>query len=541
MAGFNPGNLLPPSDEDIGSCHIPDLCHPFSPIPLLTDEEITSLDPISMNDLDTILGVTPPPLVSPAPQPSLVPDQSLFLDLPEVGEDFRIPDQQPEYESLQYSVTQHDVRKFDESFYGQSPYQNGVQEGHVMLQHTQGLDFFDPRPFSALQPNTGTGSNVLGGYPVMYPGVNNLNVTNNANTVSSAYETSNSYMTNCTAPRYPVLYPGVNNLNVINNTNAVSSSYEINNPYMTNYTDGLNDFGTAYGINGIDSVNGINAINGTDLVNAAKFSSPNRVNKACFYTAQEKRTAYRNLKDNLIKLVGSHINDAMQEIPIPSTPPKCVGKKEIEIQMWTPPPKKTRSNSTAGSPQSSEKPSRSARGSPAIKQKYKTPPKVQRNSSAKKAVVNANAGGMSKTTSPNTPISEALHLSSPGTPTPSKSDRSIGVRIPYPKSWKDASPEDVFLFELKNAGGTWDMIRKSYNGVTHHGYKESALQSRYHGIKKNLGDPPHEDPSRPTASVTGAHTFDPLEMTGIINANGDDQQVDPRMDPKGAQEDGFDG
>lgn len=152
--------------------------------------------------------------------------------------------------------------------------------------------------------------------------------------------------------------------------------------------------------------------------------------------------------------------------------------------MWTPTPKKSCPNSAAGSSHTVNKSPHNARGSSATKHAYKTPPRVRK----------ASVGKNAKSSSPVIPGSPVLTASSHGTPTPNRTNRSIGLRIPYPKTWAAASGADVLLFELKNAGGTWEMIEKSYNKLTNHGHTRSALQSRYWGIKKALGDIPHEDP-----------------------------------------------
>ncbi|KAJ5736517.1 uncharacterized protein N7483_001642 [Penicillium malachiteum] len=62
--------------------------------------------------------------------------------------------------------------------------------------------------------------------------------------------------------------------------------------------------------------------------------------------------------------------------------------------------------------------------------------------------------------------------------------------VPYPQSWAEASGSDILLFELKRAGSTWETIAKTHRDITRCEYTRSALQNRYFGIKKSIGDLP---------------------------------------------------
>lgn len=88
-------------------------------------------------------------------------------------------------------------------------------------------------------------------------------------------------------------------------------------------------------------------------------------------------------------------------------------------------------------------------------------------------------------------------FSTVSTPKKPKSTRSPAV--PYPKSWKTASSADSLLFELKNVGSTWDKITDTYNLLNHTRYTKSALQNRYHGIRRTIGDPPDFTPEEEMA------------------------------------------
>lgn len=126
MAEYNPSGFLRISDEH-PAFDVFDCSRELSPVPLLADEELADLGPISMDDLDAMLGL--PHIRPTSPVPSSITALDPPPNLPEAESDFQLLRQHPNYESLQ-----HAVQRFDRSVHAHLDSEHGVKGNTAMLQ-----------------------------------------------------------------------------------------------------------------------------------------------------------------------------------------------------------------------------------------------------------------------------------------------------------------------------------------------------------------------------------------------------------------------
>lgn len=134
-------------------------------------------------------------------------------------------------------------------------------------------------------------------------------------------------------------------------------------------------------------------------------------------------------------------------------------------------------------------------------------PSTPRKRAADVAFIDGSPGKKQKTTptkssrgvssTPSTPSSGELTFiactpaSSPHTPRKRVPSRTAAI----PKSWAEASAEDHMLFELKNAGGSWQQIANAWNSLFHESFTPRSLSSRWQRVKAKIGLPPPEEPT----------------------------------------------